>query len=193
MLFLLSLCTLLSSASAQLQVSPQAAASQFSLTTSTTLPFPTATLSTNNTQTFLQSNWGISRGRIESGGDDLIFMNDPFPSSGSSATGPVLQVTYKEGTYSHSTGGAQLYSLWNSSSSEAPFQSVLLSYEMAFDSGFDWVKGGKLPGLRGGPAIYDCDGGSQPNGTDCFSTRVMWRTNGQGEGTRDISAFSSFI
>jgi hypothetical protein len=180
MLFLLSFCALLLSSYAQVTVSPQAAASQFSLATSTSLPFPTATLSTNDTQTFLLSNWGISNGRIQSGEDDLAFVKDPFPSSGSSAGGPVLQVTYQADSYSHNTGGAQLYSLWNSSSS--PFQSMLLSYEMAFDSGFDWVKGGKLPGLRGGPAIYDCDGGSQPNGTDCFSTRMMWRTDGQGEG-----------
>jgi hypothetical protein len=58
---------------------------------------------------------------------------------------------------------------------------MLLSYELAFDEGFDWVKGGKLPGLRGGPNPDGCSGGNEPNGTDCFSTRLMWRTNGAGE------------
>lgn len=27
-----------------------------------------------------------------------------------------------------------------------------------------------------------CSGGNQPNGTDCFSVRLMWRTLGTGEG-----------
>jgi len=58
---------------------------------------------------------------------------------------------------------------------------MLLSYELAFDTGFDWVKGGKLPGLRGGPNPDGCSGGNKPNGSDCFSTRIMWRTNGAGE------------
>jgi len=58
---------------------------------------------------------------------------------------------------------------------------MILSYEIAFDSNFNWVQGGKLPGLRGGPDVDDCSGGDQPNGTDCFSARLMWRKNGAGE------------
>lgn len=59
---------------------------------------------------------------------------------------------------------------------------MLLSYEVAFDKGFQWVKGGKLPGLRGGSDTSGCEGGAEPNGTDCWSTRLMWRTAGEGEG-----------
>jgi hypothetical protein len=73
-----------------------------------------------------------------------------------------------------------MYALWNSSGST--FQSMMISYEVAFDSGFDWVKGGKLPGLRGGPDPNNCSGGNQANGTNCFSSRLMWRTDGAGEG-----------
>ena len=58
---------------------------------------------------------------------------------------------------------------------------MLLTYEVAFDPMFDWVRGGKLPGLRGGPNPNGCDGGSQSDGT-CFSTRIMWRASGDGEG-----------
>lgn len=58
---------------------------------------------------------------------------------------------------------------------------MLLSYELAFDSNFNWVQGGKLPGLRGGPDVNDCSGGAEPNGTNCFSTRLMWRKNADGE------------
>jgi len=78
------------------------------------------------------------------------------------------------------TGGAQFYAMWNSSSGTA-YESMMLSYEVAFDSGFDWRKGGKLPGLRGGPDPNNCSGGHQANGTNCFTTRLMWRTNGEGE------------
>lgn len=70
---------------------------------------------------------------------------------------------------------------------------MLLSYELAFDAGFDWVKGGKLPGLRGGPNPDGCSGGNEPNGTDCFSTRLMWRQNGAGEGKQIIGFTRSLI
>jgi len=57
----------------------------------------------------------------------------------------------------------------------------MVSYELAFDSGFDWVKGGKLPGLRGGLNSTGCSGGNQADGSACFSTRLMWRKDGAGE------------
>jgi hypothetical protein len=65
---------------------------------------------------------------------------------------------------------------------------MIISYEVAFDSGFDWVKGGKLPGLRGGPDPNNCSGGNQANGTNCFSSRLMWRTDGAGEGASNTFA-----
>lgn len=43
-------------------------------------------------------------------------------------------------------------------------------------------RGGKLPGLRGGPDARGCSGGSASDGEHCFSTRLMWRTSGAGEG-----------
>ena len=165
---------------------PASVASQYSLSTSTTIPFPTATLDSSDSQSFITSNWGLSKGRIQNGASNLVFVADPFPNSpppggNSSTSGPVLQVRYPAGSYQDSNnGGAQMYALWNSSGSA--FQSMMISYEVAFDSGFDWVKGGKLPGLRGGPDPNNCSGGNQANGTNCFSSRLMWRTNGAGEG-----------
>jgi hypothetical protein len=162
---------------------PASAASQYSLTTSTTIPFPTATLDNSDTQSFITSNWGLSKGRIQNGASNLVFVADPFANSSgdSSPSGPVLQVQYPAGSFQdNNAGGAQMYALWNSSGSA--FQSMMISYEVAFDSGFDWVKGGKLPGLRGGPDPNNCSGGNQANGTNCFSSRLMWRTNGAGEG-----------
>lgn len=165
-------------------VYPTDIASQFSLTTSTSMPFPTATLSSSDTQSFITSGWSLSKGRIQNNPEDLAFVDDPFPDKPvpgiSAGSGPVLEVTYPSGSFSHGTGGTQFFSLWNTSDG-SQFNSVLLSYEVAFDSNFDFVKGGKLPGLRGGPDPDGCSGGSAANGSNCFSSRLMWRTDGKGE------------
>lgn len=164
-------------------VSPAAIATQYSLTTSTSLPFPTATLTSQGALSFITSQWSLSNGNISWGQSDLAFVSDPFPNNpvpGSTSSSPVLQITYPAGSYSGGTGGAQWYTQWNTSDGST-FNSMLLSYELAFDSDFDWSKGGKLPGLRGGPNTTSCSGGSQPTGNDCFSTRLMWRRWGAGE------------
>jgi hypothetical protein len=58
------------------------------------------------------------------------------------------------------------------------FDSIHLSYRLRFKQNFDFVKGGKLPGLCGGTANT---GGKIPDGKDGFSSRIMWRTDGEGE------------
>lgn len=170
-------------------VPPATVAAQYSLTTSTSLPFPTASQSSEDAQAFMTSQWSLYNGHVSWGGSDIAFVSDPFPNNSApvSATNtslpanPVLQITYPEGSYSGGTGGAQWYSQWKSNDGST-FNSMLLSYELAFDSDFDWVKGGKLPGLRGGPDAFGCSGGTQPTGDDCFSTRLMWRSGAVGEG-----------
>jgi len=186
MLFLRShLPLVLSVVSLVVADTPESLAAQFSLTTSTSLPFPTATQSSSDAQSVLASGWGLSKGRLQNGGDDIAFVDDPFPDapapdSTANSTGPVLRVIYPAGSYSNGTGGAQFVNLWNTTQSGG-FQSMLLSYEVAFDAGFDWVMGGKLPGLRGGADPTGCSGGEEANGIECFSARIMWRTNGEGE------------
>lgn len=134
----------------------------------------------------ISNGWSLSKGSIQNNPNNTAFVNDPFPNATtpglnpSNTAGPVLQVTYPQGSL-HDYGGIQLYSLWNTSDGSV-FNSMLLSYEVAFDSDFNWVKGGKLPGLRGGPSVDGCAGGAEPNGTDCFSSRLMWRTKAAGEG-----------
>ena len=55
------------------------------------------------------------------------------------------------------------------------YDELYLSYKIRFDDNFDFVRGGKLPGLCGG----ECNsGGDPPDGTDGWSARMMWRTNG---------------
>ncbi|KAL1748759.1 polysaccharide lyase family 14 protein [Schizophyllum fasciatum] len=166
---------------------------------STALPFPTSTLAPEDTRRLLVADWGLGKGRVQDGEAALAFVADPFPEHPvpgfASARGTVLRVTYAAGSFSHDTGGAQFYNLWNDTapagspapamsdlaSADVGFGSLLLEYEVAFDAEFDWVKGGKLPGLRGGLDSTGCSGGNEPAGDACFSTRLMWRKGGEGE------------
>lgn len=58
-------------------------------------------------------------------------------------------------------------------------EAAQLTYTVRFSKDFDWVKGGKLPGLCGGPA--NVSGGRPADGTNGFSSRLMWRREGRGE------------
>ena len=55
---------------------------------------------------------------------------------------------------------------------------VRLSYYLRFAPDFRFVKGGKLPGLGGGKGNT---GGRIPDGSDGFSSRLMWREGAEGE------------
>ena len=57
-----------------------------------------------------------------------------------------------------------------------PKDDYTLSYLVRFPVGFQWVLGGKLPGLCGG----QCWTGAN-NGPGGFTMRLMWRANGVGE------------
>ncbi|KJA21033.1 polysaccharide lyase family 14 protein [Hypholoma sublateritium FD-334 SS-4] len=89
----------------------------------------------------------------------------------------VLQILYPAGTIDPAqspVGGADFYA--------APLDidgatSVTLSYSVFVPADFDWVRGGKMPGLYGGHT--GCSGGN--SAIDCFSTRLMWRAGGAGE------------
>jgi len=61
----------------------------------------------------------------------------------------------------------------------AAADAVELRYTVTFSRDFDWVKGGKLPGLGGGPE--NVTGGKPATGTNGFSARLMWRADGRGE------------
>ncbi|KAG8708505.1 hypothetical protein FRC09_001213, partial [Ceratobasidium sp. 395] len=59
---------------------------------------------------------------------------------------------------------------------------LTFGYSIMFEEGFDFVRGGKLPGLYGGDSddnAFGCSGGRYDLG--CFSTRFMWREDGAGE------------
>jgi hypothetical protein len=56
---------------------------------------------------------------------------------------------------------------------------VTLAYDVFVPASFEYVQGGKLPGLYGGRE--ECSGGDEA--ADCWSARFMWRT--------DVSASAS--
>jgi hypothetical protein len=93
----------------------------------------------------------------------------------------VLRVSYPKGSASPAVtkqdltpvGGAQWYAR-----PLPPQDELCLRYEVRFVKPFDFVKGGKLPGLFGGT---EASGGKKPDGTNGFSTRYMWRAKGEGE------------
>ena len=82
-------------------------------------------------------------------------------------TGKVLKVHYPVGRTSY---GVIIPVPLN-----AQYDALYLSYDVYFPSDFDFVKEGKLHGLCGGACN---SGGAKPNGTDGWSSRVIWRSNG---------------
>ncbi len=61
---------------------------------------------------------------------------------------------------------------------QQPKECATLAYKIRFPSNFEFVRGGKLPGLYGGVGN---SGGVIPNGLDGFSVRLMWLDRGYGQ------------
>jgi hypothetical protein len=85
-----------------------------------------------------------------------------------SGRGRSLRVAYPAGSVGPHAGGAEVVARIPGDHDE-----LYCSYRVRFPPGFDFVRGGKLPGLAGG---------SHPSGghprTDGFSARMMWRPGG---------------
>ncbi len=79
-----------------------------------------------------------------------------------------LRVTYPANQYGPAAGGVQFKVPLGQT-----YQELYFSYRVRFGAGFQFVKGGKLPGLVGGTAPTGC-----VTDTGGFSARGMWRTNG---------------
>lgn len=82
-----------------------------------------------------------------------------------------LRVHYPAGSVGPGEGGAQWWVDFDRSYGE-----LYLAYRVRFGEGFDFVRGGKLPGLMGGTGNT---GGERPSGLDGWSARMMWRTGGE--------------
>lgn len=84
--------------------------------------------------------------------------------------GRSLRVLYPAGGVSSQPSGAQ----WKMGVGR--HDELYCAYAVRFAPGFDFVKGGKLPGLAGGAANT---GGNKPTGKDGWSARMMWRAGGE--------------
>ncbi|KAI9032581.1 hypothetical protein CLU79DRAFT_784298 [Phycomyces nitens] len=90
----------------------------------------------------------------------------------------VLRVTYPGGSRNpqyYPQGGIGFYA--QPIEIDDTVQTVSLEYKVYFSKKFNFMKGGKLPGIFGGNG--QCSGGT--NSKTCFSTRFMWRRGGAGE------------
>lgn len=96
-----------------------------------------------------------------------------------------MQAFYPAGSYNFQNspqGGFSFYALGPASVDLTTAKEATFGYSVYFPSGFDYVKGGKLPGLYGGDSdseAVSCSGGRRDDG--CWSVRLMWRTSGKGE------------
>jgi hypothetical protein len=120
--------------------------------------------------------WHVARPKAW-GLQNLKALADP---SGKFVT--VLRATFPKGSASPTVtrntsspvGGGQFFANLGLN----PRDSLHLRFYVRFAGDFNFVKGGKLPGLFGGSVG---SGGNIPDGTNGFSTRFMWRRNGDGE------------
>ncbi len=80
-----------------------------------------------------------------------------------------LRVTYAASVYGPDAGGVQFVVPFGKG-----YEELYLAYRVRFAADFDFVRGGKLPGLVGGTRPMGCVQGD--NGG--FSARMMWRPEG---------------
>ena len=107
-------------------------------------------------------NNGVTEGRVR-----VVSGAQAFGGSGSA-----LATFYPAGVHGTRETGAQ----WPYDFGES-YEEATLSYRVRFAPGFDFVRGGKLPGLAGGTAPT---GSTQATGFNGWAGRLMWRTNFNG-------------
>lgn len=112
--------------------------------------------------------WGQANLQVvkEERGQFPVFLRASYPAGSASPT--VTKATNAP------VGGGQFYA----DLGIEPRDRMHLRYYVRFAKDFNFVKGGKLPGLFGGTVGT---GGQIPDGKNGFTTRLMWRKNGAGE------------
>ena len=101
---------------------------------------------------------GLGEGRIE------------IVEDGASGFNRSMKVNYPKGMTGPKRGGAGWMLTF-----EQGYNDLYCAYSLKFPKSFDFVLGGKLPGLVGGKANT---GGKRPTGRDGWSARMMWRADG---------------
>ncbi len=90
-----------------------------------------------------------------------------------------IRIDYPQGGVGPTQTGMQFpISFGKIAGMQATYDSLYLRYYVYFEPGFDFVQGGKLPGLMGGGNSWSRSGGDQPSGSNGWTMRFMWRANG---------------
>ncbi|WVQ96064.1 hypothetical protein IAU59_003164 [Kwoniella sp. CBS 9459] len=132
------------------------------------------------------AHWTTSEGGLSFEGALKPLTAGRLPSSGSAPDGSnALVASYPAGTVGLSSAGYSFYTEGAHNGVQVDgAREVSFSYSVYMNDGFQFVKGGKMPGLYGGTSLSQaksCSGGRQDSRDSCFSARLMWRTNGAGE------------
>lgn len=95
--------------------------------------------------------------------------------------GKALRVTYPKGGVGPDETGSQFPVVFNNTPqmNQGFYQEIYFRYYVKFEEGFDFRLGGKLPGLMGGGDSWTRSGGNQPDGSNGWTLRMMWRENGK--------------
>jgi hypothetical protein len=133
-----------------------------------------------------QSSWGYAA-QGSYGHRQLSEVSDRTTPGG----GPALRVVYGQGSSANSCGncpnpgGGQFYTSFANMSHPgfASAEVLYLRYYVKFQAGFDFGRGGKLPGLYGGPISQESGG----RHGKAFSTRYMWRDHPVAGSLKDCS------
>lgn len=96
-----------------------------------------------------------------------------------------MKAHYPKGSYNFQhepRGGFSFYAPGPSDVDLTTAKEATFGYSVFFPKGFEFQKGGKLPGIYGGNSASEavsCSGGRRDDG--CFSARLMWRGESKGE------------
>ncbi|KAF9650625.1 hypothetical protein BDM02DRAFT_1349044 [Thelephora ganbajun] len=96
-----------------------------------------------------------------------------------------MRAYYPQGSYTFTHNPLGGFSFYTKGPSDVDLSSALeatFGYSVFFEKDFDYQLGGKLLGFYGGEndeVAVECSGGRRD--TRCWSTRLMWRTKGEGE------------
>ncbi|KZW03325.1 hypothetical protein EXIGLDRAFT_246412 [Exidia glandulosa HHB12029] len=114
--------------------------------------------------------------------------HDVVPAPGDAPEGTLAyQSNYPKGSYNPSgtpRGGFGFYIGDPEGFKFEDASHLLASYAVYFQPGFQFNKGGKLPGPYGGSdadTSFRCSGGRQEDRDKCFDLRLMFRKDGMGE------------
>ncbi len=125
----------------------------------------------NYNETNLEADWGAIpwNNGIDAGRAEIVDRTDAHE-------GRSLRIRYPAGGVGAGPSGAQFQVTIPDPANGPGYDELYCAYWLKFDDGFEFVKGGKIPGFAGGAANT---GGEKPDGSDGFSARMMWRGAGK--------------